>query len=104
MSPDGGDYATSKYLKWHRAGSISVVAVLFVAYSIRFGVAGSMRPFAIFILPLVLIWFSDDLASWGGGQPPRWGSNPIGDVETRIGAWLMLLILAALRIQMLVML
>ena len=102
MEPDGGDYAASKYLKWHRLISISVVAVLFACYSVRFGVAISFRSFAIFVAPLVLIWFSDDLADWGSQQSGGWVSESKGDSHVRICAWLILFLLAAIRIMALV--
>ena len=102
MEPDGGDYATSKYLKWHRRLSISVVAVLFACYVVRFGVGVSIRPFAAFVLPLILIWFSDDLSEWGSGNSGGWFSSTRGDTYVRICAWLILLLLVVLRVMALV--
>jgi hypothetical protein len=52
QTPDGGDYAASKYLKWHRSLSVSVVGVRFVCYAARFGVGISFRAFTVFVLPL----------------------------------------------------
>lgn len=98
MSPDGGDYATSKYLKWHRALSIAVVCVLFLCYAERFGIGMSVRRFAAFAVPLMLIWFSDELSAWGSRQSGNWFSNVTGDTFVRICAWLILLLLAAMRI------
>jgi hypothetical protein len=95
---DGGDYATSKYLKWHRRLSIGVVAVLFACNAARFGVGLSIRHFAAFVAPLILIWFSDDLAAWGSEKSGAWISPTRGDTYVRICAWLILLLLSALRI------
>ena len=74
MNPDGGDYAASKHLKWHRRLSITVVAVLFASYAVRFGMGLSIRHFAAFVVPLILIWFSDELAAWGSQQSGTWFS------------------------------
>jgi hypothetical protein len=98
MNPDGGDYAASKYLKWHRRLSISVVALLFASYAVRFGIGLSIRHFAAFVVPLILIWFSDDLAAWGSQQSGAWFSPTRGDTYVRICAWLILLLLGVLRI------
>lgn len=98
MKPDGGEYAASKFLKWHRWLSISVVAVLFACYAVRFGMGLSIRNFAVFVAPLILIWFSDDLAAWGSEQSGAWFSITRGDTYVRICAWMILLILACLRI------
>jgi len=98
MDPDGGDYATSKYLKWHQRLSILVVAVLFACYAVRFGVGISIRHFASFVVPLILIWFSDDLSAWGSRNSGAWFSSTRGDTYVRICAWLILFLLAALRI------
>lgn len=97
MDPDGGDYAKSKYLKWHRLGSVTLVGALFAWYATRFGVAISIRSFAVFVIPLTLIWFSDDLAGWGSRDSGTWFSRIHGDTYVRICAWLILLLLAALR-------
>lgn len=102
MDPDDGDYATSRFLKWHRRLSIFVVAVLFACYAARFGVNVSVRPFALFVAPLILIWFSDDLSAWGSGNSGGWFSSTRGDTYVRICAWLILLLLAAIRIMPLV--
>lgn len=101
MNPDGGDYATSKHLKWHRRLSVSVVVLLFACYSVRFGMGLSIRHFAAFVVPLILIWFSDDLAAWGSQQSGTWFSPTRGDTYVRICAWLILLPLGALRITVL---
>lgn len=98
MNPDGGDYAASKHLKWHRRLSITVVAVLFACYAVRFGMGLSIRHFAAFVAPLILIWFSDELAAWGSEQSGAWFSITRGDTYVRICAWLILLLLGALRI------
>lgn len=102
MGPDGGDYAASKYLKWHRRLSTSVVTVLFTCYAVRFGISMSIRHFAIFVVPLILIWFSDDLSEWGSRNSGAWFSSTRGDTYVRICAWLILLLLAVLRIVALV--
>jgi hypothetical protein len=101
MEPDGGDYATSKYLKWHRQLSIAVVAVLCAFYAVRFGIGVSVRHFAAFAVPLILIWFSDHLAAWGSENSGAWFSPTLGDTYVRICAWLILLLLAAPRIMLL---
>lgn len=98
MNPDGGDYAASKYLKWHRWLSISVVAVLFACYAARFGIGLSIRNFTVFVAPLILIWFSDDLAAWGSENSGTWFSTTRGDTYVRICAWMILFLLASLRI------
>jgi hypothetical protein len=98
MSPDGGDYATSKYLKWHRLLSISLVAALFVFHAAAFGIGMSVRRFAAFVLPLILIWFSDSLAAWGCADSGGWFSSSRGDTYVRICAWLILFLLGSLRI------
>jgi hypothetical protein len=102
MNPDGGDYAASKYLNWHRGLSITVVGVLFVFYVERFGIGLSIRRFAGFVIPLLLIWFSDELSGWGSKQSGNWFSNVTGDTYVRICAWLLLLVLVAMRIMALV--
>lgn len=102
MGPDGCGYATSKFLKWHRRLSISVVTVLFTCYAVHFGIGLSVRHFAVFVVPLILIWFSDDLSEWGSGNSGAWFSASRGDTYVRICAWLILGLLAVLRIMSLV--
>jgi hypothetical protein len=82
--------------------SVSVVGVLFLCYAERFGIGLSLRHFAVFVMPLLLIWFSDGLSAWGSRQSGNWFSSVTGDTYVRICAWLILLLLCAMRIMVIV--
>jgi hypothetical protein len=95
MSDD--NYAHSKYLRANRYASVTVVVIAAGIYASRLGTGYAIRAFAVFVLPLVLIWFADELAEWaiinsGGSLSPR-----NADIAVRIAGWLILIFLLIVR-------
>ena len=92
-----GEYAESKYLKFHRWASVILVMTGTVFYAQRFGLALTIRPFASFILPIALIWFSDQLAGWAIQDSGGWLNATNADGFVRLIGWLVLAILIGIR-------
>lgn len=92
-----GDYAESKYLRWHRGGSLAVVIAGIAILSGKFGLGGAIRQNAIVVLPLALIWFAERLGGWGIVQSGYWLNERNADVAIRVVGWLMLAAMIALR-------
>ncbi len=92
-----GEYAESKYLKFHRWTSVILVVIGMAFYAQRFGVALTIRPFASFILPITLIWFSDQLASWAIQDSGGWLNASNADGFVRLIGWIVLAILIGIR-------
>lgn len=94
-----GEYAQSKYLSLHRWASGILVAMVAAFYVVNFGVNidRTIRAFATFILPLVLIWYSDHLARWAISVSGGWLNARNANAALRIAGWLTLLILLGKR-------
>ena len=91
-------YAQSKFLKVHQYASIGLVIVVAGIYCSQFGVGCTIRSFAGFVVPLVLIWFSDDLAVLAIRDSGGWLSARNADTAVRIAGWLILLFMLVPRI------
>ncbi|MBN8458163.1 MAG: hypothetical protein J0M04_10015 [Verrucomicrobia bacterium] len=92
-----GDYAESKYLRWHRWGSLGVAIAGIAVFSGKFGLGGAIRMNAIVVLPLALIWFAERLGGWGIVQSGYWLNERNADVGVRVMGWLILAAMIALR-------
>lgn len=92
-----GEYAVSKYLNLHRWGSLILVIICAAIYASRFGVALTIRPFAVFIFPLVGIWYAEQLSVWAIRDSGGWLSASNADTGVRVLGWLAVFILIGLR-------
>jgi hypothetical protein len=92
MNPED-EYLVSKYLNVHRWASILLVQVAAGFYIAKFGLVMSLRPFSFFMLPLVLIWFSDQLTTWAIKDSGGWLNERNADTAVRVFGWLILFLL-----------
>jgi len=86
-------YAQSRYIKLHRYASIAIVTIAAGIHCTRFGVGCTLRAFAGFVVPLALIWFSDDLAEWAIKDSGGWLNPRNADTFVRIAGWVIILLM-----------
>jgi hypothetical protein len=91
-------YAQSKFIKLHQYASTGLVIIVAGIYCSQFGVGSTLRPFAGFVVPLALIWFSDDLAGWAIRDSGGWLSSRNADTGVRVAGWLILLLMLVPRV------
>lgn len=92
-----GEYAVSKNLRLHRWGSLILVLICAAIYASRFGAAVTIRPFAVFIFPLVGIWYAEHLSVWAIRDSGGWLNASNADTGVRIFGWLVVIILIGIR-------
>jgi hypothetical protein len=92
-----GDYAVSKNIRLHRYLSIGVVLLGGLIYGLHFNPGYAVRYWAIFIFPLTLIWFSDQLSYWAIGASGQWLDSSNADIALRIVGWIAIFLLLGLR-------
>ena len=97
MSLHDADYATSKFMKWHRGLSLALVLVVFAAVAVSSGLGQGVRAVAIFVLPLVLIWQSEHLAHWAIKDSGHWLNAGNADRWVRVCGWVILGLMAGIR-------
>lgn len=93
-----GEYKTSKYLGLHRWGSLIIALIgigllLSAAHNLRSG-----RASVIFLLPLVFIWFAEQLSLWAIKNSGGWLNASNADTAVRITGWLILMILLGIQV------
>jgi hypothetical protein len=93
----GGDYAVSKHIQLHRYLSIGVVLLGAIIYGLHFGAGYAIRNWAIFVFPLSLIWFSDQLSYWAIKASGYLLNSSNADVVLRVVGWIALIMLLGLR-------
>jgi hypothetical protein len=93
----GGDYAVSKHIQLHRYLSVGLVLLGATIYGLHFGAGYAIRNCAIFVFPLSLIWFSDQLSYWAIQTSGYWLNSSNADVAIRVVGWIALFMLLGLR-------
>jgi hypothetical protein len=94
-----GDYAVSKHLRLHRHLSLGLVLAGAVIYELHFDSGTVVRHWAVFVFPLALIWYAEQLSLWAIETSGQWLNGSNADVALRIIGWLALI--ATLSIRML---
>lgn len=94
----GGDYAVSKHIQLHRYLSVGLVLLGATIYGLHYGAGYSIRNWAIFVFPLSLIWFSDQLSYWAIQTSGYWLNSSNADVAIRVVGWIALGLLLGLRL------
>ena len=93
---DDADYATSKYIRWHRCLSIGLV-LLVILIALHFNTGFRFRHWGVFVFPLILIWFSDRLSYCAIRTSGNLLNSSNVDVTLRVLGWIGLLLLIVLR-------
>ena len=93
-----GEYAQPKYMKAERRLAVGVVVVGASIYAHYYELGLVIRGFAMFVLPLSLIWYSDQLSSWAIKGSGGWLNASNSDTAVRIFGWLILTIMVGLRL------
>jgi hypothetical protein len=95
---DDGDYAESKHLKRHRRISLGLVLGGAFLYALQFGSGYAIRHWAVFIFPLAIIWFAEQLSLWGIHASGHWLKSSNADTILRLLGWIVLITLLVLRL------
>ena len=91
------EYARSKYLTLHRWASCIIVLLFAIVYGFLTHPVLIIAATARFIIPLAIIWFSDDLASWAVEASGGLLKANNSDKYVRLVGWIILVILLIIR-------